>query len=79
MFNNSGGLDFTSVSQSVSFPVGTSPGSLSARQCVDIPIIDDNLVEIPEDFRVVGTVVDEMAMFPNGRSSIVNIEDNDCK
>ncbi|XP_064394225.1 uncharacterized protein LOC135341566 isoform X3 [Halichondria panicea] len=72
-----GGSDFTSVSPSVSFPAGTSPGGLGSEQCAEFPITDDNLVERPEDFRVVARSDDPMVMFPRGRSSTVNIQDND--
>lgn len=76
---SSGGSDYTNDSPSVSFPAGTTPNGAGSEQCVEFPITDDNLVERTEDFRVVASSDNTMVMFPRGRSSTVNIEDNDSK
>ena len=74
-----GGLDFSSISPSVAFPAGTSPGGPGSQQCAEFPITDDNLVERQEEFRVTATPEDDMVVFPRGRSSNVRIADNDSK
>ena len=74
-----GGLDFSSISPSVAFPAGTSPGGPGSQQCAEFPISDDNLVERQEEFRVTATPEDNMVVFPRGRSSNIRIADNDSK
>ena len=74
-----GGLDFSNVSRSVTFPAGTSPDGQGSQQCAEFPITDDNLVERQEDFHVTATPEDDMVVFPQGRSSNVRIADNDSK
>ena len=62
--------DFTPVSVDLTFDESTS------RACVDIPIEDDQIVENPEDFRVVVGGDDPDVVF-DSPSSTVTIIDND--
>ena len=74
-----GGLDFSSISPSVAFPAGTSPGGPGSHQCVEFPIIDDNLVERQEDFRMIARSDSSLVTFPRGPSSTITINDNDSE
>ena len=62
--------DFSSVSADLTFDESTS------RACVDIPIVDDQIVENPEVFRVVVDGDDPDVVF-DPPSSTVTIIDND--
>ena len=74
-----GGLDFSSISLSVTFPAGTSPGGPGSQQCAEFPITDDNLVERQEDFRVIARSDSSLVTFPRGPSSTITINDNDSE
>ena len=64
--------DFDRVNMPLLFPPGTS------RQCVEIFIVDDDLLESFETFSVELTTTDE-SVFPIRNSSTVVIVDNDSK
>ena len=70
-------LDFTPDPQTVVFPVGSSVGE---RRCIDIPLNDDVLVEVPESFSVIAASTDPNVEFsPGGNVATVTITDNDSK
>ena len=64
--------DFDRVNMPLFFPPGTS------RQCIEIFIVDDDVLESVETFSVELTTTDE-SVFPIRNSSIVVIADNDSK
>lgn len=64
--------DFDRVNMLLLFPPGTS------RQCVEIFIMDDDVLESIETFSVQLTTTDE-SVFPIRNSSTVDIVDNDSK
>ena len=66
------GRDFVAVNMLLLFPPGTS------RQCVEIFIVDDDVLESVETFSVQLTTTDE-SVFPIRNSSTVVIVDNDSK
>ena len=63
-------LDFSAVLEELTF------NQTTARQCVDIPIEDDNIVEEPENFTVVVSGDDPDVDF-TPPTSVVTITDND--
>ena len=70
-------LDFTPDPQTVVFPVGSSVGE---RRCIDIPLNDDVLVEVPESFSVIAASTDPNIEFSaGGNVATVTITDNDSK
>ena len=76
---NIGPADYTSTTQAVTFSAGTVPGGFGSRQCINIPIIDDILVENPESFSVSASSTNGDVDFPNGNAAVVQIADNDSK
>ena len=64
--------DFDRVNMPLLFPPGTS------QQCVEIFIVDDDVLESFETFSVELTTTDE-SVFPIRNSSTVVIVDNDSK
>ena len=63
-------VDFSSISADLTFDESTS------RACADIPIVDDQIVEIPEVFRIVIDGDDPDVVFDPPRSTVTVI-DND--
>ena len=49
------------------------------QACDDIPIIDDNLVENAEGFRLSASTTDDRISFLSGTSASVSITDNDSE
>ena len=52
---------------------------VGTQACTNIPIIDDNLVEIDEEFALTANVTDNQVTFPNGTSASVLILDNESE
>ena len=70
-------MDFTNVALPTLFPAGSSVGE---RRCVNIPLNDDTLVEVPESFSVSADSNDPNVLFTPGRdTATVTITDNDSK
>ena len=67
--------DYTSTQQTVTFPPGSSP---PAQLCINVPIVDDNLVEADELFAVsASSSVSNVQFAPGADTASVIIEDND--
>ena len=74
MFSDSAsaGLDFTPLTQAQSF----IPGFQTARQCTNVQVLNDNILESDETFSVTLSSTDGSVNFAN-QSSVVTIIDND--
>ena len=67
--------DYTTTTQTVNFPSGSSP---TAQMCIDIPIIDDNIVESNELFSVsASSSMSNVQFAPGANTASVVIVDND--
>lgn len=67
--------DFTVGAQTIVFPAGSTAG---AQLCINIPIIDDVLVELLESFSVSAASNDPNVEFSaGGNLATVSITDND--
>ena len=70
-------MDFTNTPLTTIFPAGASVGE---RRCVNIPLNDDTLVEVPESFSVSADSDDPNVLFTaGGDAATVTITDNDSK
>ncbi len=64
----------------LTFTVGTRPRSSGYRMAVNIPINNDNCVELEETFDVTATAMDSNVRFQiGGDSTVVSIPANDGK
>ncbi len=69
-------MDYTSTTATLTFNVGTEPG---ATMTLEIPINDDNCVEMDETFGVSATAASFVRFSSGGDSAVVTITDNDSK
>ena len=63
--------DFETLVTTLTF----NPGEMFKQ--FEVVIIDDLLVEEPEQFSIIMSSTDERIIFPGGRSTLAVIEDND--
>ena len=69
------GLDYTSVSFDVAFPSGSTD---NATACVNINILDDDILEGDHTFTVTLTILDPDVMLDNNETTIT-IRDDEGK
>ena len=71
--------DYTSVDNTVTFPSGAQSGvpTSGSRQCIEIAIVDDRLLDVEEVFQVMADSPDPNASTPPPVS--ITIEDNDAQ
>lgn len=72
-----GGSDFNNGVQSVSFAANTEPAGAGSQMCINVSIVNDELVERTENFQVIASSGDSEVVFTNGNSSNVFINDDD--
>ena len=71
------GGDFVAVQETLSFPSNSVPGT---QRCVNISIIDDSVIEGPQEFGLVLSVPPEsQGVTFSGANTTVTILDNDCE
>ena len=68
--------DFSSaIATTVVFAAGTSPGGPGSRLCINVPITNDQRVELTESFSV--SVGPNTLDFPSGSVATITILDDD--
>ena len=70
------GEDFMSVLETLTFPAGASPANLNNMMSLNVPIIDDGLVEGDETINLMANSPSNFADV-NPDSAILVIDDND--